>query len=139
MTNKTYIKNFNFAEAKFETIPPEVFQTNPKTLSSMDRAILEGIKFQSMVSKYNDMMQNTIYKVKNLRLKILDTELNPIQHLNYSSLLTYQSINWLEIKSKRVIRNLLVVPLFLFILLSLTYYANVNLNLGMNFLTELFA
>lgn len=98
------IQNFDFAKGKFEKLPVDIFQTDPKTLSPMELAILDGIRFQMLVSKANNMMQ----------------------YVNYHS----------TIRSVSLGATFTIIGFFL---ISLTYYANVNLNLGMSFLTEFFA
>ena len=55
------IRKFDFATAKFEELPKEVFRLDRKTLSPMDRAILDGIKFQMAVSKGNEIVQKINY------------------------------------------------------------------------------
>ena len=101
---KKLIKEYDFAKAEFESLPEEVFNTCPKNLSYNERVILDGIKFQMIVSKANIMSRNINYNI--------------IIH-SLSAGITLAVIG--------------------FFLLSLTYYANVNLHLGLNFLTEIFA
>lgn len=98
------IKDFDFAKGEFEKLPKGIFQTDPRNLSPMEMAILNGIKFQMIVSKANNMIQNINYN-------------NTIRSVSFGVTFTIIS----------------------FFLVSLTYYANVNLNLGMSFLTEFFA
>ena len=98
------LRDYNFAEGKFESLPGNVFRMDPNLMSRTDRAILEAIKFQMTVSKANNMMQR----------------------VNYS--------NTLSMASKGI-----TFAILWFFIVSLTYYANVNLNLGMDFLTEMFA
>ncbi|KKQ81712.1 MAG: hypothetical protein UT06_C0056G0002 [Candidatus Woesebacteria bacterium GW2011_GWA1_38_8] len=61
MSYKNYIRKFDFATAKFEELPKEVFRLDRKTLSPMERAILDGIKFQMAVSKGNEIVQKINY------------------------------------------------------------------------------
>ena len=103
MNYKTIIKNYNFAEGRFDTLPDNIFKTR-RSLSYTDKVILDAIRFQISISKANNMIQTVNYN-------------NMIKTV--SAGITYMIIG--------------------FLLVSLTYYANVNLNLGMNFLTELFA
>jgi len=98
------IQNFDFAEGEFEKLPRSIFQIDPRTLSPMESAILDGIKFQMLVSKTNNMMQ----------------------YVNYHSIIRSISFG-------------VTFTIIGFFIISLTYYANVNLNLGMSFLTEFFA
>ena len=98
------IQNFDFAKGAYKKLPKSTFQIDPKTLSPMEHAILDGIKFQILVSKANNMMQ----------------------YVNYRSTIRSISLG-------------VTFTIIGFFLVSLTYYANVNLNLGMSFLTEIFA
>jgi hypothetical protein len=103
--NKTkLIRNYDFAEADFDSLPKDLFRMNLKNLSKMDQAILDGIKYQITISK-----ANMIY-----------------QYINYRYMF-------------RTVSTGITFTVIGFALLSLTYYANVNLNLGMKFLTDLFA
>jgi hypothetical protein len=122
-----YIREYDFAKGKFDSLPPEIFQANPETLSKMDRVILNGIKFQMMVSKYNEWYQKVNYNIRNIK---------------------HTGTNWSIAGEHRIVPafsglnpvlSCVLIPILGFFLLSLTYYANVNLHLGMNFLTELFA
>jgi len=139
-TYKSYIRKFDFAEAQFDKLPLEVFQADVSELSPMDRAILDGIKFQMTVSKYNERYQKVKYNIKSqisnlksFRFVITNTAHNitPLGQCRTSSFVFDTEI--------RLIRNFVAIPLFLFLLISLTYYANVNLHLGMTFLTNMFA
>lgn len=139
MTYKTYIQNkirtYNFAEAKFETLPPEVFSVNPNTLSSMERTILEGIIYQKNISKYIERYQTTNQYITN--------RVQDLRSMIYE--LNFKTQEFLDLKSYIVNRFSrfafagITYTIVGFLLLSATYYANINLNLGMDFLTEFFA
>jgi len=122
MTNnyKKVIRSYNFAEEEFKFLPSEIVNVDEKKLSPMDRAILEGIKFQITVSKANSVYQN----IKNV-INIHDSQ------FTIRKLINHQTLTFTVGGASFAIAA--------FFLLSLTYYANVNLHLGMNFLTDLFA
>lgn len=101
---KDLIHEYDFAKAEFNNLPKEVFWDDPKNLPYEEQVILDGIRFQIMVSKANEL---------------------------------YQYINYYNIK--RAVSTGVTFTIIGFFLLSLTYYANVNLNLGIRILTELFA
>ena len=134
MNNTKLIRNYDFAEAKFDSLPKDIFKEGSKNLSKMDQAILDGIRFQMTISKYNDVYQNIkqYIMIQESRFKIQD-----FSFMNHESLIINH--NLLEIRSIRLISNFVLIPVVAFFLLSLTYYANVNLNLGLNFITNLFA
>jgi len=98
------IHDYDFAKAEFDKLPPEIFKISGKRLSKMDRAILDGIKYQMTISKANTINQ----------------------YINYQYMI-------------RTVSTGITFTVIGFALLSLTYYANVNLNLGLNFITNLFA
>ena len=128
------IHDYNFAEGRFDLLPPEIFRIKGKELSKMDQAILDGIRFQMTISKYNDVYQNIkqYIMIQESRFKIQD-----FSFMDHESLIINH--NLLEIRSIRLISNFVLIPVVAFFLLSLTYYANVNFNLGLNFITNLFA
>ena len=111
MTNKTYIQNnirtYNFAEAKFETLPPEVYELDRKTLSPMDRAILDGIIYQKNISKYIEGYHTAKQYINNYALGIrrdLQSTVDSLQLKYQKSLIGNLDLgigNYLEI---RVIR-----------------------------------
>jgi len=150
------IKNYDFARAEFDKLPSDIFEVNLKNLSKMDRAVLDGIKYQMTISKYNGIYQSTKqyitdsvfhiqYSIFNIRYSLLDIR-HSIFNIRYSSPDIRHSIFHIRYSIFDIQHSL---PRFAlagatfavagFFLLSLTYYANVNLNLGLKFLTDLFA
>jgi hypothetical protein len=61
MNIKKIINNYDFAKADFDNLPKDIFQINRNKLPEDDRVILDGIKFQLMVSKANNISQYINY------------------------------------------------------------------------------
>ncbi len=159
MSNTTYttnIEKFNFAEAKFDDLPPEIFQTDPGTLSPSDRVILDAIKFQMTVSKANAVMQKVNYdiikqktligkQIAGIRDQLSGTKNYELRIRNYvfdvGSDMLHNSYFIIQTPAQLVqtVYSGVAFTIILFVFVSFAYYANVNLNLGMNFLTNLFA
>lgn len=123
-TEKKLIKriiSYDFAKADYDKLPSEIFKIDSQNLSPMQRAILNVIKFQIKVSNIN------------MRYQYIK------QHISFNNISGTQFESVAINQLPKMIFTGTTITIVGFILLSLTYYANVNLHLGMTFLTNMFA
>lgn len=123
-TEKKLIKrivSYDFAKADYDKLPSEIFKIDSQNLSPMQRAILNAIKFQIKVSNIN------------MRYQYIK------QHISFNNISGTQFESVAINQLPKMIFTGTTITIVGFILLSLTYYANVNLHLGMTFLTNMFA
>ena len=112
MKTKQFIHNFNFTNPNWENLPSGFPNLNEKGLNKEETHLLEAIKLAWVVTE--EKQTNTIYKY------ILLNRMAGLRIANTTFTLVFAS------------------GFFLF-LISITYYINIEYNLGLGFLTEFFA